>query len=311
MYLLTGENTYQARQKLLQISSKFDGQIETFDGASLSENQLADILSAGQLFSDKRLVIIDNLSTNKPLWSRLGDWLGRLNEDITLVLRENHADKRTKTYKLLAKKFKIIECAQWTMRDKRLAEQWASDYARSVYADISPKLIENLVQRAVRVDGHSGQAVIDQQLLATTIETLSLLDKVGDDDVSTVLPPATSENVFELLAVALDGDALHSQQMLGNLSHTEDAYKIIGLLASQWSQLVALKLTDHSPSDVAADIGAHPFVVQKLAAYRSKITLAQLREITTKFAELDEKLKTTGLEPWLAIERLLIAIATR
>jgi DNA polymerase III delta subunit len=60
---------------------------------------------------------------------------------------------------------------------------------------------------------------------------------------------------------------------------------------------------------VAADLGAHPFVLQKLAPYARRITADQLAKINRAMIRADEQMKTTAAKPWMLVEVALVDIA--
>jgi DNA polymerase III subunit delta len=297
--LLAGENSFENEQALQRIVAESTLLMERIDGSALEVKQLPDLLMGATLFADKRLVVIRNLSENKSLWNDFGTWLSRVSDDIHLVLVEPKPDKRTKTYKDLQKVASIQESKAWTDRDSMKAEQWVTSEARRRGFELDKKCARLLVERAG----------IDQWLLSQALEKLAVVDHVSPEVIVELIEANPVENVFNLLETALRGDTHRIRDMISNLEVNEDPYRLFGLLSSQGVQLATLSVTDKPSSEVAKEIGAHPFVLSKLAPHARQLGPAGARKLVGALAEADSGMKTSAGEPWLLIERALIKIA--
>jgi DNA polymerase III delta subunit len=297
--LLTGENSFEIERALQAVVGSFDGVVERIDGSALELKQLPDLLMGGTLFADKRLVVVKGLSDNKSIWPVLSEWLARLSDDIHLVLVETKPDKRTKTYKDLQKAATVQEFKPWTERDTGVAEQWVVNEA----ARQGVKLDKNLARFLV------GRVGADQWSLYQALLKLKALPAVNEAAIATYIDVAPAENVFNLFEAALNGKASLVAQMLGTLELTEDPYRLFGLLSGQAFQLAALAVADKPTSDVAKDIGAHPYALGKLAKYSQKLGRTGAKKVVVAFAEADAGIKTSAGDPWLLIERALVKTA--
>ena len=295
---LTGENNFELTRALERVIVEFDGEIERIDGLSLEMKQLPDLLMGGTLFANKRLVIIKGLSENKSVWNDLVDWIPRISDDVHLVIVESKPDKRTKTYKELAKAGTLQEYPAWTDRDQMRAEQWASEEAKKQGFELDKKSAQTLV----------GTVGVNQWQLFHAIEKLSVLDAVTSEVIVDVIEANPVENVFNLLDAALRGDRSRVSDMLRTLEQTDDPYMVFGLLSSQVFQLSALAVSDKPSSEVAKDIGAHPFALSKLSPHAHKLGRSGAKKIVTAFADADTAMKTTATDPWIQIERALMHV---
>jgi DNA polymerase III delta subunit len=284
--LLSGENSFENERTLERIIHEEAVSPERIDGSTLEVKQLPDLLMGATLFTSKRLVIIRNLSENKALWSDFGNWLPRVSDDIHLVLVEAKPDKRMKTYKDLQKVASVHESKIWTDRDGMKAEQWVSSEAKARGFELDKKCVRLLVERVG----------IDQWLLAGALEKLAVLDHISPEVIEEVIEANPVENVFNLLETALRGDTHRIRSMVSTLELNEDPYRLFGLLSSQGFQLAVLSVTDKPSGDVAKDIGAHPFVLSKLAPHARKLGPAGTRKLISALAEADSGMKTSTAE---------------
>ncbi len=297
--VLAGENSFENERELSRIVAAFDGEPERTDGEVLELKQFPDLLMGLSLFSTKRLVIIKNLSANKAVWTAFEGWIDKVSDDIHLVLVESKPDKRTKTYKILQKVATIVESKLWTERDVALAEKWAVQEAQRQGFSLDKKSAHTVVS----------QTGPDQWLVYTALQKLAVLDAVTPEIIEKIIEKNPTENVFGLFEAALKGNTIKVRTMLQTLETTEDPYRVFGLLSGQAFQLALLSSTELASGAVASDIGAHPFVLQKLAPFAKTLGKSGAKRIITAFFEADSNMKTTAAEPWLLIERALLRTA--
>lgn len=308
IYLLVGQNRYSIRKKIIQLTEKFGGDVTSLDGASITLSRLTDSIAGGMLFSQRRSVVIEQLSDNTAIWSDGERWADRVDNDVQLILIEEKPDKRTKAYKLLAKAATIIECKDWTTRDVHSAVHWLEQYANEQNLKLSRSQMMELVKRATIASDF--EQIISQQRLALAVDALSVLDDVTQEDIETVLPPSVGDSVFLLLEAALKGERQRIAELIRGLRIFDDPYRTEALLASQWMQVSAIVLSRGRPlSTVANDLGVKLFALQKLEPMTHHFTLLQLQTLTGFFADIDYRLKSTATDPWLLVERLLLEIS--
>lgn len=297
--LLTGDNTFEIDRALGRIIAEFDGDAERIDGSNLQLRQLPDLLMGATLFADKRLVIIKNLSENKPVWTDFYQWIPRLSDDIHLVLVESKPDKRMVTYKDLKKSADVIELATWADRDASKAASWVMAEAAALGLTMDNKSVQHIVSRVG----------VDQWQLYYGLQKLALVDEITTHVIDDIIDANPAENVFNLFDSALRGDRAKIAQMIRTLELTEDPYRLFALLSGQAFQLAAVAVSTSS-DHVASDFGVHPFVLSKLESAAKKQGRAGARKIINIFAKADDDMKLSRAEPWLLIERALLQTAS-
>lgn len=300
--VLVGENSFEIDRAKRALVQRFDGGAETFDGSDIELKQLPDLLMGGTLFATERLVIIKNMSDNKTIWPVFGDWLPRISDDIHLILIEPKLDKRTKTYKDLQKVATITEYKPWSERDTAQAEQWVAGEAKVLGCEIDRDAIRLLVRRVG----------VDQWLLHQALYKLAVYDTVTQELIMDAIDANPVESVFEVFEAALKGDTMRLKQILTTLAVTEDPYRLFGLLSGQAFQLAAVAVADgRSDTEVAKDIGVHPYGLGKLSGYARRLGRAGVRQAIDAFSEADSVMKSSATDPWLLIERALIKVSQR
>lgn len=299
--VLTGDNSFELSRALEVLRSGFAGDPELVDGSELELRQLPDLLMGGTLFAAKRLVIIKRLADNKTIWPLFDEWLGRVSDDVQLVLVEPSLDKRTKTYKLLKANAEVRDYPAWKEGDTRTAQQW---------------LAQEVAQRNLALTTDAQRVLVDQVgadqwQLHYALEKLAVLDTVTAEVVREVIEPLPSDNVFALFDTALRADRAGVHRMIATLQHTEEAYRVFGLLAGQVTQLAALALSDAPAAEIASQLGVHPFALSKLQSHARNLGRSGARRLVRAFADADHRLKTGSEDPWVVIEAALMLCAAR
>ncbi|MFZ1250326.1 MAG: DNA polymerase III subunit delta [Candidatus Microsaccharimonas sp.] len=295
---LVGENSFEIREALKSIEKQFNGRSEHIDGTNISLAQLPDLLMGVSLFTSERLVIISDISQNKPLWEKLPDWLPRVNDTIHIVFVDTKPDKRTASYKALKTVADIHEFILWTDRDIQKAEQWVGERAKQYSLVLDKKTVQHLVTRVG----------LDQWQLVQALEVLSLLGTVTSESIDDIIPPNLQENIFQLFETALEGKSEEAVRILNALMLREDPYALFALLTSQALTLAAVTYADET-NNPTKDFAIHPFVASKLARHGKTLGRTKVANIVAAFATTDADMKRSKAEPWLLIERTLLEVA--
>jgi DNA polymerase III delta subunit len=298
--LLTGENSFEIERELDRLETAFEGTTERIDGSSLELKQIPDLFMGISLFATKRLVVIKNLSENKSVWTELPVWLGRISDDIDLVLIDQTPDKRTKTFKELQRVATVKEFKQWEERDSQTAQKWMIKEAKDLGFELDGELARLILDRTG----------LDQWQVFHALEKLSVLDIITREVIDDVVAAHPTESIFQLFETALKSEPTKLQQMLQTLELNEDPYQVFGLLSAQAFQLAVLAVAEKPNAEIAKDIGAHPFVLSKLSPYAKKLGRTKAKKIIDIFAEADGRLKTSAQDPWVILEKSLVEVST-
>lgn len=311
IYLLTGDNTYQVQQHLAALLREAGSSSRRVDGSALSVEQLPDLLMGMSLFGPAEPVVIRGLSENESVWQKCIEWIEKADSDRLIILLEPKLDKRTKAYKTIVAHAKVIETKQWTERDHHLAAEWARTRAKELGIKLSPQQVDDMVRRALIPSEKPGSFVIDQMRLHSALQAIGKDTEVTDDMIDAVMPKAMGDTIFDLLAIAAEGNVAHVRATLDDLRAREDAHKVFAIVASQWVQLVSVAVAEEPGDVVARELGIHPFVAQKLSGTARHFNRNELRRLTRLCADIDSGMKLSQFDPWDGVDRFIIGIALR
>ena len=308
IYLIVGENAYEAKRETVSIAKDFGETVEHVDGSAISLGQLADLVRAQSLFATRRCIVCRGLSENKAVWDKLGEWANEVADDTALILVESKIDKRTKGYKAISARSRVITVDRLGDRDWRVAESWLDEYAHAHKVKLSRDQLREMVLRANIPDDKPGRQLIDQQMLATAVDALSSLEAVDDAAIATVMPQTTYGTLFDVLSYAVARDQKHVDNLLMQLRRQEDPHYVFPSLMNQWFQLTSIALAGERS---ATELGIHPYAAQKLAVLARDMSHTALKEITHLAARLDADMKRSAIDPWDAVNRFVLAIIVR
>ena len=311
IYLIVGTNAYRVQYELQRLVKSLGVRPEKIDASSLDLNKLADTVRGLSLFQERRLIVIERLSERKDLWDKLGEWASDIAVETYLVLIEPRPDKRTKTFKILQKTAKLVEAMPLTDRQRPAAEKWLLDYASEHGVRLTKTQASNMIARAIVADEKSRSAEIDQLQLTHAVAALKNTVKIDDAAIATVLPPAREFSVFDIIELAVCGKTANLRSALDELRRSDDVYKVAPLVWSQWSQLVLLAKAEAASTSDTIDLGIHPFVAKKLRPLARQLSPKDLAELTELAAERDYQMKTSSVDPWIALEDFLFRVASR
>lgn len=295
--LIHGENAYERDQQVAQVLAGAEA-VERYDGAEVTPADIGQFLQGVSLFAADRLVVISNLSDNKPVWIALGEQLEKVDAaTVSLLLNEPKPDKRTKTYKTLQKIATVIECKPFGERDQAKAQTWLQQYAKAQKISLDTAGARELVRRVG----------VEQYTLLNELQRLAVMGDITLQTVQTYTEESPHDTAFDLLAFAIDGKTSAVQQKIRTLQASEDAYMTLGLLISQAYTLAGHVLGGNAAD--AGDLGVHPFAFRQAKSTANSLSEVRLQFVVAELASVDMQLKSTSVDPWLAIEVALTTIA--
>ena len=297
--VLTGENSFEIERALKDIVDDFDGEVEKIDAESINLNNLPDLLMGISLFSQKRLIVIRQLSQNASIWKVIADWLDKISDDINLIIIEPTLDKRTGAYKAIRKSGNIKEFTAWSDRDYLKAEQWVINEAKKQGSKLSKENARLLVRKVG----------VDQWQLFHALEKLSVFDDITSQIIEEVIETNSFENTLNLLELAIQGDITSVRRTIFNIKNRDDPHRLFALLSSQAFNILAIHSAENQ-KNVSNDLGIHPYVVTKLRPIAKKLGKGGISKLIHILIEADDNIKLSKVEPWILIENALIKITS-
>ena len=323
VYLIAGDEDALIDRALAAISETVlsgqrsrDFAFTRFEGRNTSAAEIEGAARTVSLFGGRRLVVVrDAQDLGSEAQKEIVGYVKAPVEAATLVLvvRGGGADskdprqaKAAKAAKLYAKAIAatsgvVVECPRPRPRDlPRVAEGLLRENQLRAQRDALYALVEAVGE--------------DLGLLIQAVEKLSLYKggpaEISAADVAQVVTDTRSESVFALVDAVAEGRLDPALAILRRMLRDGEAVlALLGHLARHVRNLArvqALFARGLSIEELRAELGLHPYVVQKCLQQSKRFSPQQLAHHLTRLAELDWGIKRSRLSDTLLLERAIM-----
>lgn len=301
---ITGENVAlrdQAWQKLVNefIEKNSDIALEKLDGEEHSFEQLQEALQSLPFFSDRKMVVIRNGSANKIFTESIDKLLKEIPDTTDFILIEPKLDKRLAYYKTLKKQ---TDFNDYTNLDERGLARWLAETAAKQGAKLSQTDALLLVERVG----------LNQQLLANELDKLMLYDKAITRQTIELMTEATPQStIFDLIEAAFNNKTARALELYEEQRALKvEPQQIIAMLAWQLHVLAIIVSADGKNLDqVSAQAKLNPYVVRRSSAVAKRLSLAKVKQLVGKLAEIDFRLKQAPIDADEALKDFILRLA--
>ena len=127
-----------------------------------------------------------------------------------------------------------------------------------------------------------------------------------------LVEPSFEQTIFDLLDTLSSGNIKKAILLYQGLRsvNIEPIY-VMSMIGWGLNNLLIIKAGAESgknPNEIAKDFKISPYVVQKSLNQVRRLTLQQIKQAVRTAASMDEKLKTTSLDPNQGIEQLIYLV---
>lgn len=254
-----------------------------------SEAEVTKIIEAVQsmpFLSSKNMIIVKDISANKPAAEQIEKIIGLVGEDSDLVIYDQALDKRTVLYKTLKKQTDLHDFADL---DERTTASWLVSIAKTEGGEISGTDALYLI---ARVGG-------DQMLLHNEVKKILTYDRhITRKTIDELTEPSPQSKIFDLLDAAFAGKTERSLELYEDQRKQRvEPQQIFAMLSWQLQIIALIKAAgDKPPEQIAADAKMSPYVVRKTSGLARRITMSQIKSLVTRMLEIDVLSKSTALD---------------
>ncbi|HSX45201.1 MAG TPA: DNA polymerase III subunit delta [Candidatus Saccharimonadales bacterium] len=297
---LTGPNSFEIQHRLKQLVKKFvdehgDLALERLDGEEISFDRIQNSIESLPFLASKKLVVLRSPGANKDFTEKFKQAFDRQADSTDLIIVEPKLDKRLSYYKFLKSKTEFIECNEL---DARQLANWLSKEAQKRDGQLSPNDAYYLVERVG----------LNQQMLFNELQKLLEYNpKITRQTIDLLTEETPQSTIFQLIDAAFAGNPKRALKLYDEQRRLKvEPLNIMGMLAWQLHILAVVKTAgQRSVAEIASQAKINPYVVQKNQTIAKKLSYVELKKLITEVTELDEKLKTTAIDPDEALKNLL------
>ena len=265
----------------------------------IDSNRLISEIININMFQPRRLIIVSGAENVKSSWDKLSENLSRVPDETTLIIVAINPDKRTKSFKDMAK---IAETREFHDPKPYEMKKFALDEANLRHADMKPNAAERLVELTANDENQPAR-------IAGEIAKLSALDSIIDVElVDKMIEPDIAGNAFSILEKSLNYRRDDVKKEIKILRQSgESANRFFGLLMSQVFALVGVVFC----SDTAG-LKINPYQLSNARDMARRIgdpneQKQRVKKIVSQMAAVDAKMKLSNdANAWVLIEAMLM-----
>lgn len=305
-YLIEGSDYISINNKISEIIKKnnfSDASISKYDlSEDLLEAAIEDLNTYG-LFSDKKIVIINNFDKMDPLFNKPEELLKYVENSSSLNLLFVVSDKyddRKKIIKDLKKKMKFIKIStDPVVFTKSCLEGY------KVENGVINLLVNNTLGDVTRLYNECNKLktykINDKYISKDDVEELSF-KRLGD----------STETTFQFSRALAEKDkksALKLYQEL--LNYKIEPLSIIGLLASQFRIMYQVKNLEEKNmrnDEIASSLKEKPYRITKTRELTRYYSKREILDLMIKLEDIDLKIKTTSVDANTLVQLFILNI---
>lgn len=305
-YLIEGSDYISVNNKISEIIKKngfSDASISKYDlSEGLLDDALEDLNTYG-LFSDKKIVIINNFDKMDPLLNNIEELLKYVENSSSLNLLFVVSDKyddRKKIIKDLKKKMKFIKIStDPVVFTKSCLEGY------KIENGVINLLVNNTLGDVTRLYNECNKLktykINDKYISKDDVEELSF-KRLGD----------STETTFQFSRALAEKDkksALKLYQEL--LNYKIEPLSIIGLLASQFRIMYQVKNLEEKNmrnDEIASSLKEKPYRITKTRELTRYYSKREILDLMIKLEDIDLKIKTTSVDANTLIRLFILNI---
>lgn len=307
-YLLYGSEEYLIKLEINKIKEKYQIDDQDVSSFNLQDESLKDILdnaSTFSLFSNKRLIIIENsyiftgATGNKSQDTKyLEKYLENPNQDTILIFTivTDKLDSRKKIVTLFKEKGQVLELNDINVR-KLVLDMFGNYKIDSANLNLLIDRVGNnlniLNQEINKIKTYKGE-----DLLINESDILNLTTKTIDTDIFHLIDNIVLKNKKNAL------ESYYEMIKLG-----EEPIKIIVILANQFRLIYQVKILSskrNSIYDMMSILGQKKYPIEKAQERSRKFSNEILIEYLKKLAELDVNIKSGKIDKNIGLELFML-----
>lgn len=302
-----GANTFASRAKVRELVARYkkaagnEFGLEKFDGQSAEAEQIVGSITSVPFLAKHRLIIIEDMLSNKALAEQVLPALKRIPDANVVVFYEHEPDQRLKAFKDLKK---LAKTAEFEPLSQPQLLNWIKKAATELGGTIDTPAASYLIERAGAEQWNLSQNL--QKLI-------NYQSEVTRETIHELVEPVFEQTIFDLVEALARGNPKKALECYRGLrvNKAEPIY-ILTMIGWQLRNLLVVKAAEGRASEqIAKEVGMNPYVVNKSKAAAQNLDLKVLEAAYVEVQEADSTLKTMPLEPDVLLEQLIGSVANK
>ena len=311
LVLLYGQESYFVEQGWMAVREALvapdnrDFNLTQFHGRDFDPVEVVEQARTFPVFAERRLVLIKQLHEAKA--EQLEALLPYLEDpvpDTVLLMTAEKIDARRKVFQVIKKNGLVLEF-------KKLYENqlpaFVKDLARSARITLTAEALKLFCKR---VGTNLAEVQGEMQKL---VGYLGERDLAEASDVAAIVSDTRIESIFDLTDAMGQGDRSTALTLLDRLlAEGQAPLMVLSMMVRHFRQMwkIAALLAQKVPqNELPRRVGVSPYFLKGLMQQAVRFDNHQYRQLFERFLATDLALKSSGAEPRLHLEQLVMEIA--
>lgn len=312
VYLLYGDEAYLIREYkriLIEAISGGDTMNLMISEEGVPDiNQVDNFIQTFPMFSDYRLVVINDSGLFAKAAEGWDDIIKNVPETAVIIFAEKKVDKRLALYKAVSK---LDSHHGYICEMNAPDETTIQKFVLTRLKNAGKKISQNTYDELIRREGESMENLSSE--LEKLIAFVGDKDIITIEDIESICSPHPSDQVFLMIDAALDGNQKKAMELYNDLLTLRvPAAKTLALLGRQCNQLyLASTMAGQGQNLIASTLKIPPFAAKKLIQKCGRSSSDRLLKMVEQCVEHEYMVKSGRMEDTLAVERLIVMISMR
>ncbi|MEJ2525771.1 MAG: DNA polymerase III subunit delta [Desulfuromonadales bacterium] len=298
------EQGWQAVRDAVVPSDSRDFNLTVFHGKDLQSSAVIEQALTLPIFTAQRLVVVKNLhEARADQLDGLLDYVADPVPETVLLLTAEKIDARRKLFQVLKKNGVAIEF-------KAIYDNQLPGFVRQVATQHRLTLTAEALRLFCKRVGTNLAAVAGE--MEKLAGYLGERDLAEHDDVAAIVSDTRIESIFDLTDAMGQGDRSTALQLLDRLlAEGQPPLMVLAMMTRHFRQMWKISaLTEQRvpAKDLPRQVGVSPYFLKGLMQQAARFDTASYREVFARFLQTDLALKSSGSEPALLLEQLVLAI---
>ncbi len=282
-----------------------DFNLTLFHGRDFKAGEVIEQARTFPVFAERRLVIVKNIHESSA--DQLEGLLPYLEDPVPetlLLFTAEKIDARRKFYQLLKGAGTCIEYKK--IYDNQLPT-FVRDLARSYNLTLSGKALQLFCKRV-------GTNLVEVQgEMEKLVSYLGGRDLADENDIAAIVSDTKLESIFDLTDALGRGDSSTALNLLNRLlAEGQAPLMVLAMMVRHFRQLWKIReLLDQkvSQKEMPRRVGISPYFLKGMIDQSGRFDSRYFRQVFNKFLTTDLALKSSGADPRLHLEMLILDIA--
>lgn len=305
-YLLCGEEAYLRRQYRDRVKKALLGDgdlmnLNCFEGKGIVPGEVIDMAQTMPFFAERRVLVIENSGFFKRGGEELAAYLADPAPTAYFLFVETEVDKRSKLYKAVSSKGRIIDCKT---PDDGVLKRWIAELLAKDGKRITQRDLDFFLEKTgTDMENIRGEV---EKLVCYCLER----EVVTAQDIEAVCVRQIGSRIFDMVEAVADRKQRRAMELYYDLlTLKEPPMRILFLIARQFNLLLQVKELKNKGYDargIGEKVGLAGFIAGKYVSQAAKFRTAELRQALTDCVETEEAVKTGRMNDVMSVELLIV-----